>query len=128
MRIWLIARDGKHQERDHKPGERADGDLEQPVDRGIQRIGVVHRRTSSTITAVTVAALRLGLIAPMNAIGATVSTSSASKSTFPGMRDQDRDGAAIDRAADRAEHIVAGRLQRPANAHLGDNQRCQHRP
>ena len=84
--------------------------------------------TSSTITAVTVAALRLGLMAAMKASGATASTSSASKSAFAGMRDQHRDGAAIDRAADGAEHVVAGRLQRPADAHLGDDERGQHRP
>jgi len=39
--------------------------------------------TSSTITAVTVAAHRLGLTAPMKAIGATVSTNSANNPPSP---------------------------------------------
>ena len=62
--------------------------------------------TSSTITAVTVAAFRLGLIAATKASGATASTSNASRLAFAGMRDQHRDGAAIDRAADRSQHVV----------------------
>ena len=48
--------------------------------------------------------------------------------TFPGMRNQYRDGAAIDRAADGPEHIITGRLERPADAHLGYDQGGQHRP
>ena len=80
------------------------------------------------MTAVTVAAFRLGLIAAMKASGATASTSNASRREFAGMRNQHRDGAAIDRAADGAEHVVAGRLQRPADAHLGHDQGGQHRP
>ena len=43
----------------------------------------------------------------MNASGATASTSSAKQASFAGMRNQDRDGAAIDRAADGPQHVIA---------------------
>ncbi|GCC43817.1 hypothetical protein chiPu_0027947, partial [Chiloscyllium punctatum] len=34
----------QHKERDHEAGERADRDFEDSVDRGVQRVGVMHRR------------------------------------------------------------------------------------
>ena len=63
-RIWLTRPRRQHQERDHKPGERADGDLDDS-DRSLESSGLAWfmAGTSSTITAVTVAALRLGLMA-----------------------------------------------------------------
>ena len=74
----------QHQERHQKPGERADGDLHHAVDRGTER----HRcgawsAPSSTITAVTVAVFRLGLTEAIRAIGATASTSNASRPASP---------------------------------------------
>ena len=84
--------------------------------------------SSSTMMAVTVATFRLGLMAATNASGATASTSTASSGTLTAMRDQHRDGGAIDRAAQGPDQIVAGRLQRPADAHLGDDDRGQNRP
>ena len=111
MRIWLIARDGNTRNETTSPvtAPTATSNSRSIVESS--GLAWFIAGTSNTITAVTVAALRLGLMAPMKAIGATASTSSASKSTLPGMRDQYRDSAAIDRAADRAEHVIAGRLQ-----------------
>ena len=57
------------------------------------------------MTAVTVAVLRLGLMAPTKAIGAIVNTNIASNPPSPEW-DQHRDSAARNRAPDRAEHVI----------------------
>jgi hypothetical protein len=44
------------------------------------------------------------------------------------VRDQDGDGAAIDRAAEGGDHVVGGGAQRAAEIGLGQDQRGQHRP
>ena len=83
MRIWLIARDGSTRNETTSP-------VSAPTVTSNSRSIVESSGlawfiagTSNTITAVTVAALRLGLMAPMKAIGATASTNSASNPPSP---------------------------------------------
>ena len=127
-RIWLIARDGSTRKETASP---VSAPTVTSMTRSIAKssgLAWLMAGTSSTITAVTVAAFRLGLMAADERERRDRQHQQRQQAAFAGMRDQHRDGAAIDRAADRSQHVVAGRLQRPADAHLGDDQRCQHRP
>ena len=83
MRIWLTARDGNTRNETTSPvsAPTATSNSRSMVESS--GLAWFIAGTSSTITAVTVAALRLGLIAPMKAIGATASTSSASNPPSP---------------------------------------------
>ena len=83
MRIWLIARDGSTRNETTSPVSAPTVTSNSRSIAESSGLAWFIAGTSSTITAVTVAALRLGLMAPMKAIGATASTNSASKPPSP---------------------------------------------
>ena len=118
----------QHQEGHQKPGDRADRDLHNAIDRGIERIGMAHFRDQEHDHRRHGGCVKAGIDGCNESQRRDRQHQQRKQSDLSGMRNQHRDGAAIDRAAHGPEHVITGRLQRSADAHLSNNERRQHCP
>ena len=118
----------QHQEGHQKAGERADGDFQHAIDRRIQHVGMVHDREQQHDDGRYRCDVQAGIDGGDERQRRYRQHQHREQRAFAIVRDQDRDRRAVKRAADRADQIVAGRLERAPDAHLGDDDGGQHRP
>ncbi|MGY3405370.1 hypothetical protein ACVWZV_001483 [Bradyrhizobium sp. GM5.1] len=119
---------GQHQERDQQSRDCADPDLADPIDCRCHGIGMMHRRNQQHDDGGDRRCIEARVDRGDEGEWRDRQHQQAQQAGLGRIRDQDRDGAPIDGAADGAEHVIARRLQRAPDAQLGHDQRGQHRP
>ena len=117
-----------HRERHRKPGEGANGNFQHALDRRVQRAVVRHRRQQQHDDRGDRRDVEAGIDGGDDRERRHRQRQHRKQGGFRRVRKHHRDQAAIDRAADGADQIIRGRLDRAPDAHLGHDHRGQHRP
>ena len=119
---------GKHDQRHDEAGEGAERDLEHAVDRGFERAVMGDGRQQQHDHRGDRRDVHARIDRGQQCQRSHGQRQHRKQGDLAVMGDQHGDGAAIDRTAERADHVVDGGAQRAADARLGQDQRGHHHP